>query len=365
MTVNNTIPDISYHTKNRIVAVDLVRILAAFCVMYEHLFPPDDTHMMAMRMVRALPIGVFGHMSGIFFILAGFFACRNITWKKALNNTWWCLAPFLLWNTICVAIAYYADPASISQRSLLSLYGATSFILPQWTLTGELPSDPVNYPLWFMRDLVLLFLLSPILYKTAKYIFPVFLFLSLTPLCEVFFRNEHYVLLSPYSMCLFMFGCLLSQLDKDLKLKVLKYSNPYIIAAYVCVMALTLFISTIYYHDTSDSDSKPLIVSLMGACILYQIARFLELRSSMIAKLALKFAPVTFLTFAAHIIIYNFLVPKAFMNSEIFYMLLPLLVFTIMSLFFFSLKRWARPLLHLVAHYKLRPDDFATAPRRN
>lgn len=365
MTGENTIPDISYHTKNRIVAVDLVRILAAFCVMYEHLSPPDEAHMEVIRVVRSVPVGVFGHMSGIFFILAGFFACRNITWKKALNNTWWCLAPFILWNTACIALSYYADPASISHRSLPSLYGVTSFILPQWTLTGELPSFPVNFPLWFMRDLVLLFLLSPILYKTAKYLFPVLLFLSLTPLCEVYFRSAYYVLLSPYSICLFMFGCLLSHLNKDLKLKVLRYSNPYIIMVYVCVMALTLFISIVCYQNESDLKSKPLIVSLLGSCVLYQIARFLELKSPMIAKLALKFAPVTFLTFAAHIIIYNFLIPKAFSHSVIFYILLPLLVFALMSLFFFSLKRWARPLLHLVAHYKLRPDDFATAARRN
>lgn len=365
MAANNTIPDISYHTKNRIVAVDLVRILAAICVMYEHLFPPDVDHMKVLRLVRIMPVGIFGHMSGIFFILAGFFACRNITWKKALNNTWWCLAPFLLWNTACIALAYYANPADISQRSLLSLYGVTSFILPQWTLTGESPADPVNYPLWFMRDLVLLFLLSPILCKIAKYLFPVLLFMSFTPLCEVYFRNAHNVLLSPYSVCLFMFGCLLSDLNKDLKMKALRYSNPYIIMAYVCVTALTLYFSIFWYSDASDLHSKPLIVSLIGSCMLYQIARFLELKSSVISKLALKFAPVTFLTFAAHIIIYNYIAPKAFLDCEVFWLLLPPLVFVLMSLFFFALKKWARPLLHLVAHYKLRPDDFAAAPRRN
>ncbi len=67
---------------------------------------------------------------------------------------------------------------------------------------------------------------------------------------------------------------------------------------------------------------------------------------------------MTFLTFATHWIAFPHLrIPGS--NIPLLY---PLLTFIFMALFFFALKRWARPLLHLVAHYKLRPDDLQPTP---
>ena len=95
------LPDASYSTKNRIAAVDIMRILAAFAVMYEHFI--SSVFWFPQKCVM-LSIGLWGAMSGIFFVLAGFFACRRITWRKAINNAWWCFAPFVLWNLIYLGI---------------------------------------------------------------------------------------------------------------------------------------------------------------------------------------------------------------------------------------------------------------------
>lgn len=103
----------------------------------------------------------------LFFFISGYFSFwtkdwrrREVflpAWRKRLRSV---LQPFLLWN----ALAFV----------LLSAYSAVTTALggtpavhhdPSWTQLPHYFTDQVlDYPLWFMRDLICLTLLSPLIY---------------------------------------------------------------------------------------------------------------------------------------------------------------------------------------------------------
>lgn len=356
-----------HRTKNRIVAVDIVRILAAMAVMYGHLsmFIPSGSDK---PFLALLPSWFGGPYSVIFFILAGYFACRNITWKKAVVNAWWCFAPFVLWNSVAVMLRIVASPDYWSWSDLLNVrtildvfgFGQITSIIENGDFFGG--SDTANIPLWFMRDLVVLFLLSPVLYRLAKILFPCLMLLALIPPADMLFQHNQFIVFSPYSLLFFVAGCFIRTFSKEAQLRILSYYSLRIIAVYVLVVICYGFRVWEYVGYTPDKvpSLPPVLKSLLSIWVLYQIARFLEERFKDIGKLALILAPVTFLTFATHMLVFSIIrrVSPHFFTCTATTILAPIGTFAILTLIFFAMKRWCRPLLHLVAHYKLRPDDL-------
>lgn len=364
-------------TKNRIVAVDIVRLLAAFIVMFIHLPYFWETGLerisgtMSVFSTICMNIWTFlYHMfptpSNLFFVLAGYFACRNITWRKACKNAWWCLVPFVLWCGIIIPgwICYHGT-AALSETSYgLNLFGINRFFISEWAINPNGKSLPVDLPLWFMRDLIFLFLFSPVLYRSAKYIFPAMIILSLIPYIAPWFNHDSGTTCSLYSIFFFTGGCFLRCFSKEIQTKTLQFCSIWFILAYLILRLLIwkgyISFSPIAYLDQVGGFLTPPIPALLSIWVLYQIARWLELHIRFAKDFALKYAPVTFLTFAVHFPLYTAL--KILLPTEnigwLFF--LPFICFLILTAFFFAMKRWCRPLLHPVAHYVLRPDDLPT-----
>ncbi len=339
--------DALYHTKNRIAAVDITRLMAAFAIMYGHLSGHGGE---LTTWISFLPKILFGHISGIFLVLAGYFAARNLDWHKALDNAWWSFAPFMLWNGICIGVEWALGtlPQGATWYSLL---GCNSWFVPQIAINPELTgwgglNTPMDSPLWFMRDLTLLFLISPLLNRSARWFFPAMLVLACLPWCASWFTQNPQSVLTPSSIAYFTAGCFLRSFSKEQQQKALRFCNAWLILAYLL------------WAIRKWSVPETLPETLLAACIFYQIARWLELHVEVAKTFALRFAPVTFLTFATHWIFFNHLITP---GNDVLQLSLPIITFALMAVFFFALKKWARPLLHLVAHYKLRPDDLRAA----
>ena len=142
-------------------------------------------------------------------------------------------------------------------------------------------------------------------------------------------------------------------------MSMLGYCNPWFIISFLAVMGISILVGTQEPSVRAVLTQKSLLASYIGVAVFYQISRWIELKIPKVTPIALKLAPVTFLTFAGHAILFSYCVPEILKHNVVFVFLCPLIAFTIMSLMFFAMKRWSRPLLHLVAHYKLRPDDFS------
>ncbi len=327
----------------RIVAVDIIRILAALLVMFEHLwfYKYEPTQLLGDYIRQA-----FGAISCTFFVLAGYFVCRNITWKKALDNAWWALAPFVLWNTICIVTKNGIPEVFSMECSWQSLWGLTRFFLADFTIEPEYFGTPANGPLWFMRDLVVLFLLSPVLFRCVRWLFPLLFLMSLIPNCsEYFTHSQHVALCSPFSLLFFSGGCFLRTFSKEFQNKALTFYSIW------CVLGIWGLDATLILSYSTEQP-LPAWMSMLMVWSLYQTARMVEVYLPHAVPLALKVAPATFLTFAGHIIIWDWLP----FTDTAFTFCIPPLVFALAYALFVLLNRYAPWCMHLVAHYKQRTN---------
>ncbi len=333
------------HTRDRIVAVDVLRVLLGLSVMVYHLSSWGNMGGVLTPVVASFIHGFVGSASAAFFLLAGYFACRNISWKKALDNSFWCFAPFVLWNGVNIALLA-AQGALPVGSTWYSLFGVDDIFCGAFSLR-EGNCAPLNGPLWFMRDLTLLFLLSPLLYRAARWLFPLLLALSFVPVWAPLFTQAAYVYtLSPFSLALFTAGCFLRHLSEGWQQNMLAFCSPWYMLGFVGVNLCLRWAWGV-------GSGHCLLFQLLAFWALYQFARWVELHSVQARRLALALAPVTFLTFATHHILWPYL---PFRGTD-WVLLCPFALFALLTLAFRVMKRWARPLLHLVAHYKLRADD--------
>lgn len=117
----------------------------------------------------------------IYFFISGFVFFLGLkTWNKEKyinklkNRKNSLLIPYIIWNSLSLAIsliaillipsAMTAQGGEFTLKSLLSIYWQYDGIL-----TGAIPTNkPINYPLWFVRDLMIIVLLAPMLYYALK-----------------------------------------------------------------------------------------------------------------------------------------------------------------------------------------------------
>lgn len=117
----------------------------------------------------------------LFFIISGFLLFNNKffnteTYKKNVQKR--ChslLIPYIIWNFVgFVILLIQVHPYFNNMFPLLKDYriDISTLIDSFWVI--QLPqnpagtTNPINYPLWFLRDLMVLVLLAPIIYKLIK-----------------------------------------------------------------------------------------------------------------------------------------------------------------------------------------------------
>ena len=119
----------------------------------------------------------------LFFVISGFLYFFNIeqkmTWNVYLSKTQkrvrTLLIPYLIWNIVALFIYGSAHVLGINMGADVSM---ESWGIREWLvcfldtsyIKGNNSHFPINYPLWFMRDLILLVLVSPLIYCAIKYV---------------------------------------------------------------------------------------------------------------------------------------------------------------------------------------------------
>lgn len=338
----------------RIIALDLTKVLAAFFVAFEHLhfhFHPAGVRLSA---ICALPVSFFESMSGVFFVIAGYFATRDGQWKKAWTNAFWCAVVFLVWNSLFV-VCSGIRAQDFSLHHFADLYGVGAWILPQWKLEGCHTVNPANYPLWFMRDLIFLFLLAPIIKQYAKPTFLLLFIASLPPYFRSVLAGDTGVVLSPFtSVAFFAAGAFLRSLPQETQNDILRFYSPKLIILYLLIFGINIALGSQYPDIRGVLTQKSFATSLFAIWIFYQIARWMEVRIPLATPATKRLVPVIFLVFAGHAVIYTFCLPDLLLNSLAMALAAPFLVFALMLLLLAAMKKWCPYLLRPVAYYKIR-----------
>lgn len=111
-----------------------------------------------------------------FFVFAGYFFFLNVP-EQGLNGKWltekwkrriWTLLiPYLIWN-ILPRIARFIKTNLFAKIGISQVEPVTSSLFGGIDPLYYFLTGPANYPLWFMRDLMIMCLLAPVLYYLFK-----------------------------------------------------------------------------------------------------------------------------------------------------------------------------------------------------
>lgn len=184
--------------------IDISRFLAACLIVC--------VHAPAFSFASLFQLPVFNGRVAFFLILAGYFMGRNNSWNKAFKRGYTLLIPFLFWNIVIS----FLHPGIMNMglpEYLCNLAGFRSLFTPDFIplsingLTGE----PFSPPTWFLRDIILCSLISPILLKLKYPVFVLILICFSTDWLQ-YPVPANKITLAPSTVSLFSLGLFLSSI---------------------------------------------------------------------------------------------------------------------------------------------------------
>ena len=182
----------------------------------------------------------------VFFIMSGYLFFANVEkWSnrvykaKMLKRAKTLLLPYLIWNLLM------ALKLKTFSWSMLWVYWNPAGRQIDWLGQEQLMTAPANMPLWFLRDLMVVSLLTPIIYilvrKCGYWLMTVLTVLYLSGVCA-FIPG-----LSAYAVYFFSFGTFLSIRKMDLIGSLKRFEWPAYLLSLILAMAMMLTYNTPEY----------------------------------------------------------------------------------------------------------------------
>lgn len=260
----------------------------------------------------------------VFFIMSGYLFFANVDkWdvatykKKILRRVKTLLMPYLIWNLLM------AVKLKTFSMSMLWAYWNPAGTQIDWFGHEQLMTAPANMPLWFLRDLMVVSLLTPILYilvrKFGYWLMAVLTVLYLSGVCA-FIPG-----LSAYAVFFFTFGAFFSIRRTDLIEIFKRFEWP----AYG--LSVILAISMLLTYHTSVFSSLMLCFRITGSIAVFCLAsRILSTTSRRLPSLV---CDSTYFIYLAHYVFFFSFIDTAFfalfgtstISLSIHYLLCPLL----------------------------------------
>ena len=264
----------------------------------------------------------------VFFIMSGYLFFANVgKWnlatykKKTLRRVKTLLIPYLIWNLLM------AIKLKTFSWSMFWVYWVPAGRQVDWLGHEQLMTAPANMPLWFLRDLMVVSLLTPIIYilvrKLGYWLIAVLTILYLSGLCA-FIPG-----LSAYAVCFFTFGAFLGIRKRDLIDDLRRFEWPAYILSIVFAIAMMLI------YNTPVFSSLMLCFRLVGAVAVFCLAsRILSSTSKRIPSMVCNSA---YFIYLAHYVFFFSFIDTAFFDLfgtsvsalSIHYLLCPLIKVTI------------------------------------
>jgi fucose 4-O-acetylase-like acetyltransferase len=178
-------------------SLDLLRFPLAIIILANHLignmssYVPDNTPDLYVfsllvnirdAFFRGQSVPVYFFIAGVVFFLGADFN-KKIFIQKLKNRTKSLLIPYIVWNLIGIVYKLWSTSvkAGTSLAVTLSEFSITRFLSAFWMFSTD-PEvarfTPADGPLWFVRDLMIVVCLAPILYfviRKTKYYFIILL----------------------------------------------------------------------------------------------------------------------------------------------------------------------------------------------
>ena len=201
----------------------------------------------------------------VFFIMSGYLFFVNVdVWNFKVYKTKICrriktlLIPYMIWNLLM------AIKLKTFSWSMFWVYWEPAGVQIDWFGQEQLMTAPANMPLWFLRDLMTVSLLTPIIYiLIRKFGYWLMGLLTILYLSGVYAFIPGF---SAYAIYFFTFGAFLSIRKMDLVASLKRVEIP----AYV--LSVLFAISMLMTYNTPVFSSLMLSFRLVGAIAVFCLA---------------------------------------------------------------------------------------------
>ena len=256
-----------------------------------------------------------------FYLISGylfFIGLEKWNWKTYLNKikkrSKTLLVPFLIWNTICLlltVVGIFRHEGWIGVQSFFvdNDYGHLYWDCQAWNLDrtnlvgGANPSTgPYLVPLWFLRDLMVVCVCSPLLFFLFKY--TKILGVALLTLC---YTTGVFITIPGFTIMAFMFFGMgaffrMNSIDST------KFTYNYRRSIYVVTAILWIVCTVLNGHNTKQGDFVYPFYVIMGCISTINLATYLVDKKK--AKMPDLFSKASFFIYLLHTILIISVVTK-------------------------------------------------------
>lgn len=232
-----------------------------------------------------------------FFIISGYLLFQQYSIKKIKKRTTTILIPYLLWSliTLAIFIVFKAIPYT---SHLIN----TNFQLSWTSIFNSIFIHPINGALWFLRDLYILVIMSPIFYYLMERKITAKIILFITAILWIF-DLQYTFLVEPTFF--FLIGSYLSISHK--KLTIVKRRTKTIYSIFISYMLLICILTFIFVTKSWNPIILSKISVTTGLFVLFFNLQLLFSKNSIINHCLDAFKSYSFFVYASHLIVVQFI----------------------------------------------------------
>lgn len=343
--------------KKRYEWIDNARIVAAWLIVcvHMHIVFPDNPYINSQIATDLAKETTFFGRVPFFLILAGYFLGRRITWSKAFDRALWLFIPFAIWNFLFYAACSHVFPLDYVKvlHDIPGMLGIGAVFTIDNTVFGLPLSCPSIAATWFLRDIIVLSLLTPILVKAKKYLLLVAFIAGTLYQGNLYDDLSTHVMLTPTVVIFYLLGVALSDYRiSDAYLILNKSFTPFLFFGFLAALGYILYAA----YASLPPFPCTVVGCVFGALMIAQCGVLLENHCPKLSKRLAPCGPACFLVFVLH---YPFLlVARIYVLPEWFYTScwawsLSLITCVVIIAIFLLMKRYLPWLMPYLGHMKV------------
>ncbi|MCT4205498.1 acyltransferase [Elizabethkingia anophelis] len=309
--------------------IELLRFPLIVVVVFVHMLPFEQKtlylNLEAGNVYNIITEMISHHLGRLpvpcFFLFFGYFFFYKITeWnrqvyvsqlKKRIQTL---IIPYLCWNMIYIMVIYLKNLFFY----LLGKDFDDSYIgLNSSSLYNILWTGPINFPLWYLRDLIVMTILTPLFYYFFKYT----KFIGLLLILVIYLSTIESNIPGLSTTAIFYFG--LGAYMGQSKYNMLKFAISY--GKIAAILAIITLVMTTYYTASQINEYWVRAFLIFGIIVVlfvgYQCTKYTSLKNKLISL-----APTVFFIYGLHMIYilgwFKGGLAKSFLASSVWGMLL-------------------------------------------
>lgn len=337
--------------KKRYEWIDNSRVIASFLIMYVHLpFALPETNFFSNDVVRSLLVqSTYSGRVAMFLMLSGYLFGRNAPWGKTWDRFFWLLVPYLLWNFIILGTHWICNPSM--DINIWAVLGIGAVFNGSWVFTSAGACAPLyDVPAWYMRDMLPLTLLTPLLVKWKR-IIP-FALLGMALLRTTNLYMDPHCMLAPSTCFFYAFGVWLTRFKVEDAYRI--FNDRF---TPVVLFALVVSCAASVRHTVFHGPEMPitLLGMFMGAMMIVHGGVMIEKHLPALSKRMAPLGPASFLVFMIHWpLFYGIARIFPMIKSSLWLLLMPLPTYVIIATVFLTMKHFTPWLMPYLGHMKIR-----------